>query len=352
MNREFLFDCLRFHGLTHDSRLTPHEFPAFHNLLRTFVLYIYMQAIVNVQGLTKQFKNLTAVQDLSFSVNEGDVYGFLGQNGAGKSTTIRMLATLISPTAGSIEIFGKKLETHRNEILREVGAVIEKPDVYKYLSAYENLKLFARLSGVKITHEKLMQQLDQVGLASRAKDTVKTFSQGMKQRLGIAIALVHDPKLIILDEPTNGLDPQGIADIRNLILHLSRDLKKTLIVSSHLLSEIEQVATRVLIIDKGKKIIEGNAEELFDPAQTIVELQTFDNVYALEQLQLSAWNTHLQRQRDTAILIKLDRQLISQLHRDLVDMDIQVLSLQPRHSLEDYFLQVTSGNQHVDTYSN
>ena len=311
-----------------------------------------MQAIVNVQGLTKQFKNLTAVQDLSFSVNEGDVYGFLGQNGAGKSTTIRMLATLISPTAGSIEIFGKKLASHRNEILREVGAVIEKPDVYKYLSAYENLKLFARLSGVKITHEKLMKQLDQVGLASRATDTVKTFSQGMKQRLGIAIALVHDPKLIILDEPTNGLDPQGIADIRNLILHLSRDLNKTLIVSSHLLSEIEQVATRVLIIDKGKKIIEGNAEELFDPAQTIVELQTFDNEFALQQLQLSAWGAHLQKQRDTAILIKLDRKQISQLHRDLVEMDIQVLSLQPRHSLEDYFLQVTSGNQHVDTYSN
>lgn len=311
-----------------------------------------MQAIVNVTGLTKQFKNLTAVRDLSFSVNEGDVYGFLGQNGAGKSTTLRMLVSLVEPSAGEVEIFGKKLRTHRNEILREVGAVIEKPDVYKYLSAYENLKLFARLSGVKITNEKLMSQLDQVGLAARAKDTVKTFSQGMKQRLGIAIALVHDPTLIILDEPTNGLDPQGIADIRNLILHLSNDLKRTLIISSHLLSEIEQVATRVLIIDKGSKIIEGNATELFDPSQTIVELQTFDNEYALQQLQLSPWNDYLQVQRDSAILIKLDRQLIPQLHRNLVEMDIQVLSLQPRHSLEDYFLQVTSGNQHVDTYSN
>ncbi|MDP1762243.1 MAG: ABC transporter ATP-binding protein [Sediminibacterium sp.] len=311
-----------------------------------------MPSIVNVTGLTKQFKNLTAVRDLSFSVNEGDVYGFLGQNGAGKSTTLRMLVSLIEPSAGEVEIFGKKLRTHRNEILREVGAVIEKPDVYKYLSAYENLKLFARLSGVKITNEKLMSQLYQVGLASRAKDTVKTFSQGMKQRLGIAIALVHDPKLIILDEPTNGLDPQGIADIRNLVLHLSKDLKKTLIISSHLLSEIEQVATRVLIIDKGGKIIGGNASELFDSSQTIVELQTFDNVYALQQLQVSPWNTHLQPRRDTAILIKLDRQLIAQLHRDMVNMNIQVLSLQPRHSLEDYFLQVTSGNQHVDTYSN
>ncbi len=311
-----------------------------------------MHPIVQVSGLSKSFKNFHAVQDLSFTVNEGDVYGFLGQNGAGKSTTIRMLLTLIKPTGGKIEIFGQSLENNRNEILRQVGAVVEKPDVYKYLSAYENLKLFARLSGVKISEERLLQQLDTVGLASRAKDTVKTFSQGMKQRLGIAIALVHDPKLIILDEPTNGLDPQGIADIRNLILHLSRDLGKTVIVSSHLLNEIEQVASRVLIIDKGRKIIEGNALELFDPSQTIVELQTFDNEYALQKLQVSNWNTHLQPQRDSSLLIKLDRQQIPQLHRDLVDMDIQILSLQPRHSLEDYFLQVTSGNQHVDTYSN
>lgn len=311
-----------------------------------------MQPIVSVTGLTKQFSNLTAVQDLSFSVQEGDVYGFLGQNGAGKSTTIRMLLSLIKPSAGQIRIFGKDLQTHRNEILSQVGAVIEKPDVYKYLSAYENLKLFARLSGVKVTETRLMDQLNQVGLLHRAKDTVKTFSQGMKQRLGIAIALVHDPRLIILDEPTNGLDPQGIADIRNLILHLSRDLKKTVLVSSHLLSEIEQVATRVLIIDKGKKIIEGNALELFDPSQTIVELQTFDNTAALVKLKNSRWQKNLQPQRDTAILVKLDRKEIAQLHRDLVAMDIELLSLQPRHSLEDYFLQVTSGNQHVDTYTN
>ncbi len=311
-----------------------------------------MQPIVQVTGLTKSFKNFTAVKDLSFTVQEGDVYGFLGQNGAGKSTTIRMLLTLIAPTAGKVEIFGHALEQNRNEILRQVGAVIEKPDVYKYLSAYENLKLFARLSGVKVSEAKLMQQLETVGLLERANDTVKTFSQGMKQRLGIAIALVHDPKLIILDEPTNGLDPQGIADIRNLILHVSRDLGKTVIVSSHLLNEIEQVASRILIIDRGRKIMEGNAAEMFDPARTIVELETFDNNHALQQLELSKWAGHLQPRRDTALLLQLNRQQIPQLHRDLVEMDIAVLSLQPRHSLEDYFLQVTSGNQHVDTYTN
>ncbi len=311
-----------------------------------------MQQIVQVTDLTKQFKNLTAVNHLSFSVNEGDVYGFLGQNGAGKSTSIRMMLTLIEPTAGHIEIFGLDLAKHRREILRNVGAVIEKPDVYKYLSALENLELFARLSGLKPTRKLLMDQLEMVGLSSRATDKVKTFSQGMKQRLGIGIALVHNPQLIILDEPTNGLDPQGIADIRNLILHLSRDLKKTIIVSSHLLNEIEQVATRVLIIDQGKKLVEGNATELFDPEQTIVEIHTMDNGYAIQKLMQTTWESHLQPIRNAAIQLKLNRNDIPRLHADIVAMDLKLLSLQPRHSLEDYFLQITSGNQHVDTYTN
>jgi len=311
-----------------------------------------MEAIVRVTDLSKQFKNLKAVDHLSFTVNEGDVYGFLGQNGAGKSTSIRMMLTLIEPTEGEIEIFGMNLNKNRREILRNIGAVIEKPDVYKYLSAYDNLQLFARLSGIKASRTQLMDQLEMVGLAQRADDKVKTFSQGMKQRLGIGIALIHNPKLIILDEPTNGLDPQGIADIRNLILHLSREMNKTVIVSSHLLSEIEQVATRVLIIDKGKKLVEGNAAELLDPSQTIVELQTMDNEYALLQLKASKWANSIQTQRNNAIVIKLDRMQIPDLHTDLAAMQIRLLSLQPRHSLEDYFLQVTSGNQHVHTYSN
>ena len=311
-----------------------------------------MQQIVRVTDLTKQFKNLTAVDQLSYTVNEGDVYGFLGQNGAGKSTSIRMMLTLIEPSSGEIEIFGMNLAKHRREILSQIGAVIDKPDVYKYLSAYDNLQLFAKFSGINPSRQQLMDQLELVGLAQRANDKVKTFSQGMKQRLGIGIALIHNPRLIILDEPTNGLDPQGIADIRNLILYLSRESKKTVIVSSHLLSEIEQIATRVLIIDKGKKLVEGNASELLDPSQTIVELQTIDNVFALQQLKQSEWSNKVQGQRNNTIVIKLDRKEIPALHSDLVNMQIQLLSLQPRHSLEDYFLQVTSGNQHVDTYTN
>ncbi|HYC28055.1 MAG TPA: ABC transporter ATP-binding protein, partial [Chitinophagaceae bacterium] len=236
-----------------------------------------METVIKVSHLTKQFRQVKAVDDLSFTVKEGEVYGFLGQNGAGKSTTIRMMLTLVAPTAGSIEIFGHDLNQKRAEILRQTGAIIEKPDLYKYLTAYDNLEVFARLSGLRIKQKQLMEQLERVGLAERAHSKVKTFSQGMKQRLGIAVALVHDPKLIILDEPTNGLDPQGIADIRNLILHLSSDLHKTVFVSSHLLNEIEQVSDRVLIIDKGKKIVEANMRELADPSRTYIELKTADN---------------------------------------------------------------------------
>jgi ABC-type multidrug transport system ATPase subunit len=308
--------------------------------------------IIKVSALTKQFKNLTAVNKLSFSVRQGDVYGFLGQNGAGKSTTIRMLLTLIAPTSGDIEMFGMKLKTNRNDILRQTGAVIEKPDVYKYLSAFDNLKLFAKLSGIKLTENQLLQQLETVGLVNRAHDEVKTFSQGMKQRLGIAIALVHNPELIVLDEPTNGLDPQGIADIRNLILHLSKEQKKTIVVSSHLLSEIEQVATKVLIIDKGKKIKEGLATELFDPSQTVIEITTLQNETCWNVLQQSVWKDRLVFQNKESVLLKLNKNDVPKLNQYLVQQNIEVLSIQLRNSLEDYFLQVTTGNQHVEAFSN
>jgi ABC-type multidrug transport system ATPase subunit len=312
-----------------------------------------MQSVIQVKHLSKNFKDFKAVSDLSFTVNQGDIYGFLGQNGAGKSTTIRMLLSLITPTEGSIEIFGMKLSTHRSEILKQTGAVIEKPDVYKYLTAYENLQLFSKISGGKqADRSQILAQLETVGLAERAESKVKTFSQGMKQRLGIAIALIHNPQLIILDEPVNGLDPQGIADIRNLILHLSRDLGKTVVVSSHLLSEIQLIANRLLIIDCGKKIIEGNAADLFDPAQTIVELETPNNKQSLATLQQSTLASLLQPVREHTIVFKTHRDNIPALNRSLMELNIPVLSLQPRHSLEDYFLQVTTGNQHVEAFTN
>jgi ABC-type multidrug transport system ATPase subunit len=309
-----------------------------------------MDTIVRVNNLSKQFGSFKAVDDLSFSVPAGKVYGFLGQNGAGKSTTIRMLLTLIQPSSGDIEICGMSLQKNRKEILRQVGAIIERPDLYKYLTAFENLKLFAAMSGVKVTSKKIMDQLEMVGLAERATSKVKTYSQGMKQRLGIATALVHDPGLIILDEPTNGLDPQGIADIRNLILHLSRDLKKTIIVSSHLLSEIELIADSMLIIDKGKKVVEGEVKELFDPEETVVTVKTLDDEMAWQALLQSTWKDRLLKDRSDGILLKLHREMLPVVLKEMIAMNINVTSFHSKNSLEDYFLSLTSGNQHVDTF--
>jgi ABC-2 type transport system ATP-binding protein len=304
-------------------------------------------SIVTVSHLTKKFRNHTAVDDLSFSVNEGDVYGFLGQNGAGKSTTIRMLLTLITPTNGHIEIFGMDLKKERRKILSQVGAVIEKPDLYKYLSAYENLSLFARMSGKNIPEKELFAQLEMVGLLCRRDDKVKTFSQGMKQRLGIAVALIHNPRLIILDEPTNGLDPQGIADMRNLILHLSRHLHKTIIVSSHLLSEIEQVSTRMLIIDEGKKMVEAAVSTLIDPAKTVVELELKDPKQTEQLLESTRWLPYLQKTTGHSLVFQMPREQIPDLNRQMVEWQVPVLSLQVKSSLEAYFLSLTRMNQYV-----
>lgn len=311
-----------------------------------------MSAIILVKNLSKRFRDVTAVEDLSFSVECGQVYGFLGQNGAGKSTTIRMLLTLISPTSGTIEIFGKDLQRHRREILRRVGAIIERPDLYKYLTALQNLRLFATMSGVKLSDQALMKQLEMVGLAERAHSKVKTYSQGMKQRLGIATALVHDPELIILDEPTNGLDPQGIADIRNLILHLSHEKKKTLLISSHLLHEMEMVADSMLIIDKGKKIVEGKKSELFDPSETILELKTTDNARAHTLLLQSNLSPYLLERKGDQLLFKMHRDKLPWAFKLLVEFNIEVLSFHSRHSLEDYFISLTSENKHVEAFTN
>jgi len=309
-----------------------------------------METIIQVKGLVKHFKDVKAVDGLSFSVNKGEIYGFLGQNGAGKSTTIRMLLSLVEPTNGSIQIFGKELKGNRSAILKSTGAVIEKPDLYKYLTAFENLSIFARLSGKRLNTSEIKSRLERVGLADRAHSKVETFSQGMKQRLGIAVALVHDPDLIILDEPANGLDPQGIAEIRNLILHLGRDLKKTVLVSSHLLSEVEQIADRLLIINKGKKLVEGTIAELLDPSKMQLELNTGNNDFALSLMQAFDGVRNISSSKNS-LLIELHQKQIPHLIRHLVNHNVEILSVFSRHSLENYFLSLTSSD-HVEPIAN
>ena len=297
-------------------------------------------SIIKVNHISKHFGQLKAVDDLSFEVKEGEVFGFLGQNGSGKSTTIRMLLSLIHPTSGCIEIFGKSLQKNRNQILEQVGAIIERPDLYPYLSAKEHLQLFVKLRKRNIGIAEINNTLHLVGLLERASDKVQTFSLGMKQRLGIAIALVHNPQLIILDEPTNGLDPQGIADIRNLIQYLSKE-GKTVMVSSHLLSEIEQLATTLLIIHKGKKMAEGSIKELLDPEKRIVQIKSLNDEKTHQTILDGTFSNYVLPRKE-GIFLKLPTNEIPQLTESLVKAGVALLGVETKNSLEDYFLQITS----------
>lgn len=305
------------------------------------VFCYYVMSVIKVQNISKHFGSLKAVDDLSFEVQAGQVFGFLGQNGSGKSTTIRMLLSLIHPTSGQIEIFGKRIEKDREAILEQVGAIIERPDLYPYLSAREHLELFAKVRKQKIGEPDINATLEKVGLAHRATDKVQTFSLGMKQRLGIGIALVHNPSLIILDEPTNGLDPQGIADIRLLIQYLAKEEGKTVLVSSHLLSEIEQVAHQILIIHQGKKMVEGVTKELLDPEKRIVQIKTTDDANALKVIAAGRFSNYL-LPRGEGVYLKIPTREIPLLNESLVKAEVALLGIETKNSLEDYFLQITS----------
>ncbi|MCD6011603.1 MAG: Phosphonate-transporting ATPase [Flavipsychrobacter sp.] len=301
-----------------------------------------MATIIETRDLSKSFKNVDAVSGLSFSILKGDVYGFLGQNGAGKSTTMRMLLGLIYPNSGQIFINGTEFNNSRRYLLQHIGAIIERPDMYGYLSGWKNLEIFAALSRQQIPAARLHAVLEQVGLKGREKDKVKTYSQGMKQRLGIAIALVHEPDLLILDEPTNGLDPQGIADMRELIVSLSREHGKTVLVSSHLLHEIEQVATRMLVIHKGKKIVEGAVKDLLHPDETLVEVVIMKDATIAGKLAGTQWQQHLQASTDTGLTFKLNSKYIPELSKWLVMNGAGIMEIRTKHSLEDYFLSLTN----------
>lgn len=300
--------------------------------------------IIEVRGLTKKFKNITAVNDLDLNVFRGDVFGFLGPNGAGKSTTIRMLLSLIKPTSGSIKIFGKSFKENREEILQKVGAIVEKPDFYLYLSAYKNLEIFSKLSCADTSKKKIMEMLDLVGLSKRANSKVKTYSHGMKQRLGLAQALLHDPELIILDEPTTGLDPQGMKEIRELILYLSKSKNKTIFLSSHILREVELIASRMIIINKGSAQVEGTVDYLLnmDKLTVTFEIDKLDD--AINIINNSEWKEKMKSSSSREISFELVHNEIPVLNRFFVEKGFSVSSIIPIRSLEDFFLKITEGD--------
>jgi ABC-2 type transport system ATP-binding protein len=302
------------------------------------------EKVIEVKGLTKKFKEVTAVKDLDLNVYRGDVFGFLGPNGAGKSTTIRMLLSLITPTSGSIKLFGRNLKKHRISILKRIGAIVEKPDFYLYLPAIKNLEILGKLSGADVSKNKIMEMLELVGLDKRANSKVKTFSHGMKQRLGLAQALLHDPELIILDEPTTGLDPQGIKEIRDLIIHLSEDKDKTIFLSSHILKEVEIIANRMIIINKGTTQIEGSVEELLNSDALSVTVEVNDIQNALNILETSQWKSYLKEKNKTKLVFEMSDEDIPSLNKYLVENNVEVKSIVPVRSLENYFLKITEGS--------
>lgn len=301
------------------------------------------EKIIEVKGLSKKYKSIIAVDNLDLNVYRGDVFGFLGPNGAGKSTTIRMLLSLIKPNSGSIKIFGLPLEKNRIEILKKVGAIVEKPDFYLYLNAYKNLEILGKLSGVDTSKKKIMEMLELVGLEKRAYSKVKTFSHGMKQRLGLAQALLHDPELIILDEPTTGLDPQGMKEIRELIVYLSKEKNKTIFLSSHILREVELIATRMIIINKGKAQVEGTVDELLNAEILSVTFEVDEIEKAIDLINNSQWKSILKNTIKNELLFEMKKNEISELNKFFVQNEINVNAVIPVRSLEDYFLKITEG---------
>ncbi|MEO8398887.1 MAG: ABC transporter ATP-binding protein [Ignavibacteriaceae bacterium] len=299
------------------------------------------QKIIEIKNLTKNFKDLKAVNNLTLNVFTGDVFGFLGPNGAGKSTTIRMLLSLIEPTSGEIKLFGKSLKKHRIEILKKIGAIVEKPDFYGYLSAYKNLEILGKLSFTDVSKKRIMEVLELVGLEKRYKSKVKTFSHGMKQRLGIAQALIHDPDLIVLDEPTTGLDPQGMKEIRDLILFLSKEKNKTIFISSHILYEIELVANRMIIINKGATQVEGKVNDLLNANDLKVTFEVDDPDKVKQLISITDWNRHLESIAKEKLIFSLKFEDIAPLNKYLIENNIAVSAVIPKRSLEEYFLHIT-----------
>lgn len=301
------------------------------------------EAILEVKGLQKTFGSFEAVKDVNFTVYKGDVFGFLGPNGAGKSTTMRCMLSLIRPTAGCISLFGKDLKNHRTAILSRVGSIVEKPDFYKYLSALKNLEIFARVSGANVTQKEILSTIDFVGLSGREKDKVSGFSHGMRQRLGIAQTLLHQPDLIVLDEPTTGLDPQGIIEVRDLILRLKNEQHKTVILSSHQLSEIELVANRMVIINHGKTIIEGTVSELMNAQQTLlfVELAESEAQNAVNCIEENWPDLICEITSPKTFQLQIEKQRIASLNHKLIEAGYAVVGLESKRKLEDFFIQMT-----------
>ena len=293
--------------------------------------------ILSLKNLNKSFGEFKAVNNINLQVNQGDIYGFLGPNGAGKSTTLRMILGLIKPDSGEILINGKSNSGSDRNFLTSIGALIEKPDFYKNLSAYDNLKILYKMSKLKDIN-RISDVLKEVDLWDKKNQKVGGFSQGMKQRLGIAQTLMHQPSLIILDEPSNGLDPQGQSDMRSLILRINQEMGITVIISSHILSEIEKISNRMVVINKGEKIVEGNVQELMQNELLKVSFKS-ENLDSIA-LFLKKQSIDFESSNDS-IVANINEENIPLILKKMVDENISITEMKQMRTLEELFLGLT-----------
>ena len=297
-------------------------------------------AIIEINDLDFYFKDFKALDSINLSVPQGSIYGFLGPDGAGKTTTIRVLLDLFHPKPGKVKLFGKDIRNHKVEILGKVGALIENPSIYKHLTGRQNLEVIRRM--VNAPKSRIDEVLKIVRLVDNADKKAKNYSLGMCQRLGLASALLTDPDLLILDEPTNGLDPSGIIEMRELIIELNRDHGKTIFLSSHILSEIEKLATDVAIIDQGKILYQGKLDGLHAQNSGLeLTIELDKAIDASEILKDSNYTISEQNGRSVIVPI-LSKDEVPKINRLLVDRNIDVYQLKTsEQNLESIFLNIT-----------
>ncbi|MDF2923106.1 MAG: transporter ATP-binding protein [Paenibacillaceae bacterium] len=303
------------------------------------------EPIVQLQNVTKRIGSKTIIDKLTFNVPRGEVFGFLGPNGAGKTTTIRMMVGLMSISEGDILIGGHSIRTQFEKAVKQVGAIVENPEMYKYLSGWNNLVHYARMVP-GITRHRIQEIVHMMGLENRIHDKVKTYSLGMRQRLGVAQAVLHKPALLILDEPTNGLDPAGIRELRDYLRRLSQEEGVSVIVSSHLLSEMELMCDRVAIIQNGRLVdVRLTKDFMADGGRKSVVFEVSDVVQAQQVLASnnSDFSTELQKE---GIVLELDREEVAEVTALLVHAGVKIYGIKLiTKSLEDKFLEMTGSDQ-------
>ncbi len=300
--------------------------------------------VVEIKNLTKKIGSKTLIDDLSLQLKRGVITGFLGPNGAGKTTTIRMMVGLMKPTAGDVFINGHSIQTDYEAAMKKVGVIVENPEMYGYMSGYKNLIHFARMHNGDVTKERIDEVVAQLGLTNRIHEKVKTYSLGMRQRLGLAQALLHQPEFLILDEPTNGLDPAGIREFRLHLRRLAEEQNVAVFVSSHMLSEMELMCDEIAVIQNGRLI---DVKKIKDQDETTtlrkVRVEVGDQARAMELLVASGFSVEVQGKH---LQLDCEKEQIPQFIKQLVDADIPLFEIRhEKQTLEDEFIAMTGGGQ-------